>query len=191
MQRVTHYCFRINRAFDRKPVALIFATDNICPYSLLEQFKPPLDKLWLNTCNAHYFWAKDCYMITKQMLNVTDETSMELLLALAQFFIEQQPSLFGYTSAANTTIKMLYGLAKDYVLQGKEHRDNFADVIDVICDTHIKQLKQVRAVVNDPKKCVKTIDLLVDYDKRLKKRCSEMDESSSGQEQRGQPTYVH
>ncbi|RCH80405.1 hypothetical protein CU097_003996, partial [Rhizopus azygosporus] len=130
MQRVTHYCVHINRAFDRKPVARIFATYNICPYSLLEQFKPSLDKPWLNTCNAHYFWAKDCYMITKQTLNITDGTSMELLLALEQFFIEQQPSLFGYTCAANMTIKMLYGLATDYVLQGKEHRDSFADAID-------------------------------------------------------------
>lgn len=80
-------------------------------------------------------------MITKQTLNITDGTSMELLLALEQFFIEQQPSLFGYTCAANMTIKMLYGLATDYVLQGKEHRDSFADAIDVICDTHIKKTK--------------------------------------------------
>ncbi|RCH80755.1 hypothetical protein CU097_004433 [Rhizopus azygosporus] len=69
---------------------------------------------------------------------------------------------------------MLYGLAKDYTLQGKERQDNFADVIDSV----------IR------KKCMKIIDRLVDYDKRLKKRCSEMDESSSGQEQRDEPTYV-
>lgn len=60
--------------------------------------------------------------------------------------------MFGYTCAANTTIKMLYGLAKDYTLQGKERQDNFADVIDVICDTHIKQLKQAHAIVSDSKK---------------------------------------
>lgn len=47
---------------------------------------------------------------------------------------------------------MLYGLAKDYTLQGKERQDNFADVIDVICDTHIKQLKQAHAIVSDSKK---------------------------------------
>ncbi|ORE06063.1 hypothetical protein BCV72DRAFT_305911 [Rhizopus microsporus var. microsporus] len=89
MQRVIHYCIHINRAFDRKPIVLIFATDSICPNSLLEQFKPSPDKPWLNTCSAHYFWAKDCFVVTKQTLNVTDETSMEPLLALAQFFIEQ------------------------------------------------------------------------------------------------------
>ncbi|ORE06062.1 hypothetical protein BCV72DRAFT_329600 [Rhizopus microsporus var. microsporus] len=85
---------------------------------------------------------------------------------------------------------MLYGLAKDYVLQGKEHQDNFADAIDVICDTHIKQLEQARAVVNDPKKCAKIIDRLVDYHKKLKRRYSEMDESSSSQEQLDEPTYA-
>ncbi|KAL4213455.1 hypothetical protein AB4K20DRAFT_2006086 [Rhizopus microsporus] len=143
MQRNIHYCIYINRAFDRKPVVLIFTTNNTCPYSLLEQFKPSLNKTWLITCNAHCFWAKNCFMVIKQTLNVTNETSMEPLLTIA---------LFGYTCAANTTIKMLYGLAKDYTLQGKERQDNFADVIDVICDTHIKQLKQAHAIVSDSKK---------------------------------------
>lgn len=191
MQRVIHYCIHINRAFDRKPIVLIFATDSICPNSLLEQFKPSSpDKPWLNTCSAHYFWAKDCFVIAKHTLNSFDETSMEPLLALAQFFIEQQPTLFEHTCAANATIQMLYGLAKDHILQGKEYQHNFVDAMDVICDTHIRKLEQARALVNDPKKCVKIIDRLVDYDKKLKRRYSEMDECSSSQEQLDEPTYA-
>ncbi|KAI8377447.1 uncharacterized protein BYT42DRAFT_614134 [Radiomyces spectabilis] len=85
-------------------------------------------------------------MITKPTLSPSDESSpIDPLLALSKFFIEQQPTLFNHSCAVDSAIQMLYGLAKDYVLDGKEYHDNFTETKDEVCDTHIKQLEQAQA----------------------------------------------
>ncbi|PHZ10610.1 uncharacterized protein RHIMIDRAFT_32092 [Rhizopus microsporus ATCC 52813] len=72
---------------------------------------------------------------------------MEHLLVLAQFFIKRQSILLEHTCAVNAGTKMLYGLAKDHVLQGKKHQHSFADTMVVIYVIHIKQLEQACALV--------------------------------------------
>lgn len=58
-------------------------------------------------------WAKSCFLINKEsILNFEKETPLEPLVALAHFFVEQQPSLLHIKRHDDPTVQLLYSTAK-------------------------------------------------------------------------------
>ncbi|KAI8137922.1 hypothetical protein BJV82DRAFT_524398, partial [Fennellomyces sp. T-0311] len=58
-------------------------------------------------------WARSCYLLNRQPISdYVQQTPLDPLVALAHFFVEQQPSSMHIRRRDDVTIRLLYNIAK-------------------------------------------------------------------------------
>ncbi|CAO3690251.1 unnamed protein product [Rhizopus stolonifer] len=126
---------------------LIFCVSKVTPRSFGTEFTSSRLKPWLleYPCNA---WAKVCYMVSPNSIAGTAlqaTLTMDPLLALSCFLIEQQVSLYAHTHPSDPTIKHLYYLAMMEHVSALQFESNYANNLHTICSTNIKLLERSKA----------------------------------------------
>lgn len=110
-------------------------------------------------------WAKSCLLINKEsILNFENETPLEPLVALAHFFVEQQPSLLRIKRYDDVTVQLLYSTAKR-IFEGETTADKDKDdALEEVCAESYNQLNIAKRLlaedVSDDTARERTIDCL-------------------------------
>ncbi|KAI8373103.1 uncharacterized protein BYT42DRAFT_500690, partial [Radiomyces spectabilis] len=185
IQCVNSYCLQIIQLYSSKPVVLVFCISKVTPRSFETEFTPSRLKTWLleYPCNA---WAKVCYMVSP---NSTAETALQAtstldpLLALSRFLIEQQASLFAHTHPSDPTVKHLYHLAMMEHGCALQFEANYANNLHTVCSTNIKLLERSKAKlvadIPDTRRAIRDLNQGITYNEKLKRKYSSVEEESS------------
>jgi hypothetical protein len=91
------------------------------------------------------FWAQDCYLLTKTILadNGSNNNNWSPLYALSTFIIEQSLILYDHSNPEQSTIHILYRLAKACTNEKVESERHLTDVLDVICTNNEKLMQKL------------------------------------------------
>lgn len=88
-------------------------------------------------------WAEECYFISAATISAyLDRQPLHSLTALGHFFIEQKLSILGMVKKDNSTIKLLYGIAKRIFEDEAGKEDARQDTVNLICNKASSQFKQ-------------------------------------------------
>lgn len=128
-------------------------------------------------------------MYSTDMKNSTAETALQAtstldsLLALSRFLIEQQAALFAHTHPSDPTIKHLYHLAIMEHVSALQFESNYVNNLHTICTTNIKLLERNKAnlVANIPdmRRATRGLNQGITYNEKLKRRYSSVEQESS------------
>ncbi|KAI9466403.1 hypothetical protein BDB00DRAFT_878519 [Zychaea mexicana] len=112
-----------------------------------------------------------------------ETSTLNPLLALSRFLIEQQASLFAHTQPSDPTIKHLYQLAMNEHVSAVEYKSNYTNNLETICTSNIKLLERSKArlVTNIPdmQRTLRDLNQGITYNKKLKRIYSSMTQQSS------------
>ncbi|GAA5806544.1 hypothetical protein HPULCUR_012080 [Helicostylum pulchrum] len=170
--RLMQYTLNIINRYDSKPMVLVFCVGKVSPKSLLAHFTQ-------GTCHQEHLWtfpspvwARKCLFIFKNSYNdAAVRSPFEALEAISSFFCEKKATLFEHSHSEDSTIKLLYNIAKDVTAEEIQYGNNFQHTLDIILRNNEKCLNQIKkslTVTADIKKTERLIEKGITYNTSIK-----------------------
>ncbi|SAM03685.1 hypothetical protein [Absidia glauca] len=156
MQRLVRYSHNVIQVYEAYPIIIVFCVDRLSPASMINRFKPSTLNPWMLSTLSCEWWAKNCYLVSKETLSFAPENEMTPLLALTKFLLEQSPSLYGHSTPEDPTILMLYSIAKTCCNVKTNSEEQLVDVVNVVCGNNEKLLRRADASLKNIQGCQQT-----------------------------------
>ncbi|KAG1467705.1 hypothetical protein G6F56_004257 [Rhizopus delemar] len=182
LQRLISYSLNVVKVYKALPIILVIGIHKVSPSSILLEFNPSSDdKPWLFTIPC-IIWAKHCYLLSKETIGDQNcDTTMNPLLALSLFLIEQQPSLYLHTCPYDPTIMQLYQIAFSLVSPDHTYEENYVKSAETICNTNEKLFKRALDKIStgmDVDKTKRICERGIEYNREIKYRLQDNETSS-------------